>query len=72
MQINIIEGLHRSGTQVPLISVINGELEMSVFALVRLFHDRVLESVAEPQRTEAVHIVVHPLVHWRCLFANGL
>ncbi|MDX6461650.1 MAG: hypothetical protein QOE55_5347 [Acidobacteriaceae bacterium] len=58
--------------QVPLIGVIGIEVEVRIRVLIGLFQHRVLEGIALAQRSVAVHIVVHPLVHRRSLFADCL
>ena len=44
-------------------SVVDIEVEVRVFVLVGPLQHRILEGIAQPQRSVAVHVVVHPLVH---------
>ncbi len=58
--------------EIPLVGVVCLEFEVRVLVLVGLLHHGVFKSVALAQRAEAVHVVVHPLVHGRGLLADRL
>ena len=72
MQIFAIDVRQRSQIQVPLVGIVNVEVEMGVLVFVRLLHHRVFEVVAFPKGAVTMVVVIHPLIDGRGLLADGL
>ena len=62
----------RAEIEIPLVRVVDLEIEIRVLVLIRLLEHRVFKVVALAQRAEAMVVVVHPLVDGRGLLADGL
>ena len=63
MKVFVVEGLERTGVEVPLVGVVGVEGEIRILAFVRLLEHGVLEAVALAEGAVAVIVVVHPLIH---------
>ena len=72
VQVLRVDVRHRAELQVPVVGVVDVEVEVRVLELVRLLVDGVLERVTLAQRAVSMIVVVHPLVGRRRLLADGL
>ncbi len=71
MKILRVDVRERPEIEIPLVSVVSLEIEMSVLVLVGLLHHGIFKVVTLAQGAVAVVIVVHPLIHGRGLLADG-
>src|ERR1035438_3562153 len=70
VKIFFIDVRERAKIEIPLEGIVGLEFKISVLVLVRLFEHGIFESVTFAQCAIPVIVVVHPLVHWRGLFAD--